>query len=67
MDEDKSQAQILADKQDILSTEQDLVGCVLRLSKRIDDMRQDMIKWLFIFWITQVLVTFGFIWLFLKK
>lgn len=67
MDEDKSQAPILADKQDILSTKQDLAGCVLRLFKRIDDVRLDMIKWMFIFWITQVAVTFGFIWLFLKK
>lgn len=67
MDQEKSQTQLLADKQDILSTKQDLAGCVLRLSKRIDDMRLDMIKWMFIFWITQIVVTFGFILLFLKK
>ncbi|HWD88107.1 MAG TPA: hypothetical protein VG367_08275 [Mucilaginibacter sp.] len=52
---------------DVLSTKQDLAAVELKLSERIGDTRADMIKWMFIFWIGQVAVTFGFILLFLKK
>jgi predicted membrane protein len=33
----------------------------------IADVKAEMIKWMFLFWIGQVAVTFGFILLFLKK
>ena len=33
----------------------------------LSDVKADMIKWMFLFWIGQVTVTFGFILLFLKK
>jgi len=51
----------------ILATKQDLAAVELKLSEKISDTRADMIKWMFIFWIGQVAVTFGFILLFLKK
>jgi len=51
----------------ILVTKQDLAAVELKLSEKISDTRADMIKWMFIFWIGQVAVTFGFILLFLKK
>lgn len=50
-----------------LATKQDLAAVELKLSEKISDTRADMIKWMFIFWIGQVAVTFGFILLFLKK
>jgi len=52
---------------DVLATKQDLANIELKLSERIGDTRTEMIKWMFIFWIGQVAVTFGFILLFLKK
>jgi len=52
---------------DVLTTKQDLANIELKLSERIGDTRTEMIKWMFIFWIGQVAVTFGFILLFLKK
>jgi hypothetical protein len=39
----------------------------LKLSERISNTRNEMIKRMFLFWIGQVAVTFGFILLFLKK
>jgi hypothetical protein len=46
---------------------QDIASVELKLSDRISDTRNEMIKWMFLFWIGQVAVTFGFILLFLKK
>jgi hypothetical protein len=37
------------------------------LTKEIAEVKSEVIKWMFIFWIGQVAVTFGFILLFLKK
>jgi hypothetical protein len=59
-DEVQTQSNILANKQDLAALE-------LKLSEKIGDTRTEMIKWMFIFWIGQVAVTFGFILLFLKK
>lgn len=44
----------------VLATKEDL-------AKQIGEAKADLIKWMFIFWIGQVAVTFGFILLFLKK
>lgn len=66
-DEVQVQNNILATKQDIISIKQDLSALELKLSEKISDTRTEMIKWMFIFWIGQVAVTFGFILLFLKK
>jgi hypothetical protein len=44
------------DKTQILATKQDL-----------SEAKADTIKWMFLFWIGQVVTTFGFILLFLRK
>ncbi len=49
-------SKILATKEDIAVTK-----------ALIADTKAELIKWMFIFWIGQVAVTFGFILLFLKK
>ena len=54
---------ILATKEDIASTKED----ILATRTLIADTKSELIKWMFIFWIGQVAVTFGFIPLFLKK
>jgi hypothetical protein len=37
------------------------------MAKEIGSVKAEMIKWMFIFWIGQIAVTFGFIILYLKK
>jgi hypothetical protein len=66
-DEVQTQSNILATKEDIISTKQDIAALELKLSEKISDTRTELIKWMFIFWVGQVAVTFGFILLFLKK
>jgi len=36
-------------------------------NSKIEQSKADIIKWMFIFWVGQVIATFGFILLFLKK
>ena len=50
-------------KSQILATKQDIAD--VRLDAATN--KSELIKWMFIFWIGQVGVTFGFILLFLKK
>lgn len=50
-------------KSDALATKNDIANVELKIA----ESRADMIKWMFIFWIGQVIATFGFILLFLKK
>jgi hypothetical protein len=40
---------------------------VLATKEDVANVRADIIKWMFIFWIGQIAATFGFILLFLKK
>ena len=40
---------------------------ISNLKSQIEQSKADIIKWMFIFWIGQVVATFGFILLFLKK
>ncbi len=51
----------------ILATKEDIHTLRSELQKQIGDNKAEMIKWMFIFWIGQVVATFGFILLFLKK
>lgn len=46
-----------------LATKQDIAD----LTEKITNTKAEMIKWMFIFWIGQVAVTFGFILLFLRN
>ncbi len=50
-------------KKDVLATKEDINV----VKQDLHDAKAEMIKWMFIFWIGQVAVTFGFILLFLKK
>ncbi len=50
-------------KSDIIATKEDLA----KLETKIAESKADTIKWMFIFWIGQIAVTFGLILLFLKK
>lgn len=47
-------------KTSILATKEDL-------ARESVNIRADMIKWMFVFWVGQALTTFGLILLFLKK
>jgi hypothetical protein len=47
----------------ILATKQDIADVRVNASAN----KAELIKWMFLFWIGQVAVTFGFILLFLKK
>jgi hypothetical protein len=59
-DEVENKSQMLTTKEDLLKTES-------RLDLRISETKNETLKWMFIFWISQVAATFGFILLFLKK
>lgn len=56
-------AKILVTKEDIASTKSEIAAT----RTLIADTKAELIKWMFIFWIGQVAVTFGFILLFMKK
>ena len=55
-DEVENKAQTLATKEDVALTRQEIANT-----------KAELIKWMFIFWIGQVIATFGFILLFLKR
>jgi hypothetical protein len=40
---------------------------MLAVKENFKELKTALIKWMFIFWISQVIATFGFILLFLKK
>jgi hypothetical protein len=50
-----------------LATKEDLAEVKGELKAQMSDNKADIIKWSFIFWVGQVIATFGFILLFLKK
>ena len=51
----------------VLATREDLATLKGELKSDIASSKAETIKWMFIFWIGQVVATFGFILLFLKK
>ncbi|HEY5464731.1 MAG TPA: hypothetical protein VIJ95_15820 [Hanamia sp.] len=51
------------DNTKILATKED----ILNVREMVANTKAEIIKWMFIFWVGQVAVTFGFILLFLKK
>jgi len=53
----------LENKTQILATKEDLA----KLDAKISESKSETIKWMFIFWIGQVLATFGFILIYLRK
>lgn len=50
-----------------LATKVDLAKLEGKLDAKIGEIKSEIIKWMFIFWVGQVAVTFGFILLFLNK
>jgi hypothetical protein len=46
-----------------LTTKEDLA----RADAKIETAKAELIKWMFVFWVGQMIGTFGFILLFLKK
>ncbi|HEX6432280.1 MAG TPA: hypothetical protein VF008_31525 [Niastella sp.] len=54
-------------KASILATKEDLAREIGTTNAKIESCKAEVIKWMFIFWIGQVIATFGFILLFLNK
>jgi hypothetical protein len=50
-------------KASILATKED----VARTDTKIETSKAELIKWMFVFWVGQVIATFGFILLFMNK
>jgi hypothetical protein len=50
-------------KASTLATKED----VARTGTKIETAKAELIKWMFVFWVGQVITTFGFILLFMKK
>jgi hypothetical protein len=53
----------MENKSQILATKED----ISLLNLKIEQSKAETIKWMFIFWVGQVVATFGFILLFLNK
>ena len=62
-----SRMDLLATRIDHLATRMDLFATKEGVKKDIAEAKTEMIRWMFIFWVSQVVTTFGFILLFLKK
>jgi hypothetical protein len=50
-----------------IKSEVDTKASILATKEDVANSRADVIKWMFIFWVGQVIATFGFILLFLNK
>ena len=66
-EETTNKIQTCATKNDLTATKDDLAKEIARLDNKIGETKSELIKWMFIFWIGQVAVTFGFILVYLKK
>ena len=64
--EEKVEAQF-TNKALILATKFDVAHAKEGLVREIADVKTNVIKWMFLFWVGQVAATVGFILLFLKK
>jgi len=50
-----------------ISSEVETKATILATKENLAETKAELIKWMFIFWVGQVITTFGFILLFLKK
>lgn len=50
-----------------IKSEVDTKASILATKENLADTKAEIIKWMFIFWVGQVIATFGFILLFLNK
>ena len=58
---------ILATKEDVARAETKIETSKAELIKDAANNRAEMIKWMFVFWVGQLVAMFGFVILFLKK
>lgn len=58
---------ILATKEDVIRAETKIETSKTELIKEVANNKAETIKWMFIFWVSQAVTTFGFILLFMKK
>lgn len=67
----QSNSKFLATKEDVANLraelKEDIANLRAELKEDIANVKSELIKWMFIFWIGQIAVTFGFILLFLNK
>jgi hypothetical protein len=54
-------------KTSILATKEDLAREIGITNTKIETSKAELLKWMFVFWVSQVVTTFGFILLFIKK
>ncbi len=54
-------------KTSILSTKDDVANSKAELARDIGNSRAELLKWMFVFWASQLVAMFGFLLLFLKK
>lgn len=66
-DKFEDNTKILATKEDVSDLKRELKNDIANVRQMVADTKADLIKWMFIFWVGQVAVTFGFILLFLKR
>jgi hypothetical protein len=59
----ESKTSILETRMSLFATKED-IG---KVRQEIAETKAELIRWMFIFWVGQVVTTFGFILLFLKK
>lgn len=50
-----------------LATKEDMANTVAKLEVKINESKTETIRWMFVFWLGQMVTTFGFILLFLRK
>lgn len=51
----------------IFATKEDLSKAVSSLESKIGDSKNEMLNWMFLFWVSQLAATIGFILIYLKK
>ena len=51
----------------VLATREDIANLRTELKVEMKEMKAEMIKWMFIFWVGQLAATFGLIMVYLKK
>jgi hypothetical protein len=54
-------------EKDRLATKEDLLKLQMEMRVEVKEVKADIIKWMFIFWVGQIAVTIAFIMLYLKK
>jgi len=63
----ESNTSLLVTKADLFATKDFLASEIAALGTDITKMGSSLIRWMFFFWITQMIATFGLLFLFLGK